>query len=111
MPAESSTNTTIAVVATNATLDKVQMTKIAQMAHDGMARAINPVHTLWDGDTVFAAATGTSKVRVSHSAIGAIAAGGAGHRHCSGRETSPKPAECPELSRFPARSLNRLFSV
>lgn len=74
LPAESETNTTIGIVATNATLDKTQVTKIAQMAHDGMARTINPVHTLWDGDTVFAAATGTSKVRVNHSAIGSIAA-------------------------------------
>lgn len=74
LPAESSTNSTIGVVATNATFDKVQVTKIAQMAQDGLARAINPVHTLWDGDTVFAAATGASKVKVSHSAIGAIAA-------------------------------------
>jgi L-aminopeptidase/D-esterase-like protein len=73
-PDDLSTNTTIGVVATNATLDKVQVTKIAQMAHDGMARTINPVHTLWDGDTVFAAATCASKTQVSHSAIGAIAA-------------------------------------
>jgi L-aminopeptidase/D-esterase-like protein len=74
LPAESSTNTTIGVVATNAILDKVQVTKIAQMAQDGMARAINPVHTLWDGDTLFAVATGAGKIKVSHSAIGAIAA-------------------------------------
>jgi L-aminopeptidase/D-esterase-like protein len=39
-----------------------------------MARTINPTHTLWDGDTLFAAATGTAKTRINHSAIGAIAA-------------------------------------
>jgi len=50
------------------------MTKIAQMTHDGYARAINPVHTLFDGDTVFALSTGTSEVEADESAIGAIAA-------------------------------------
>jgi len=74
LPAQSTTNTTIAVVATNARLDRVQITKIAQMAHDGMARAINPVHTLWDGDTIFSAATGKSDTHVNHSALGAVAA-------------------------------------
>ena len=74
LPAESHTNTTIGIIATNAKLDRVQVTKVAQMAHDGMARAINPVHTLWDGDTLFAVGTGKSTVHVNHSALGAIAA-------------------------------------
>jgi L-aminopeptidase/D-esterase-like protein len=52
------TNTTIAVVATNAELTKTQATKVAQMAHDGMARAILPAHTMFDGDTIFALSTG-----------------------------------------------------
>ncbi len=51
-------NTTIAVVATNLELTKAQATKLAQMAQDGLARAISPAHTLFDGDTVFALATG-----------------------------------------------------
>jgi L-aminopeptidase/D-esterase-like protein len=55
-PAE---NTTIGIVATNARLTKAQATKIAQMAHDGFARAISPSHTPADGDTIFAIATGT----------------------------------------------------
>jgi L-aminopeptidase/D-esterase-like protein len=50
------------------------MTKIAQMAHDGLARAINPVHTMSDGDTIFAMSTGTAKTKAHASAIGAIAA-------------------------------------
>lgn len=54
------TNTTIGVIATDATLTKVQATKLAQMAHDGLARSINPVHTMLDGDTLFALATGRS---------------------------------------------------
>jgi L-aminopeptidase/D-esterase-like protein len=71
---EAGRNTTIGVVATNATFDKAQMTKIAQMAHDGLARAINPVHTTMDGDTLFAASTGTAKSAMDHGVIGAIAA-------------------------------------
>jgi len=51
-------NTTIGVVATNARLTKVQAAKVAQMAHDGLARAIYPAHTMGDGDTIFALATG-----------------------------------------------------
>ncbi len=50
-------NTTIGVVATNAALSKTQMSKVAQMAHDGLARSINPVHTPYDGDTLFALST------------------------------------------------------
>ena len=67
-------NTTLGVVATNARLDKTQATRVAQMAHDGFARAIAPVHTAVDGDLVFALATGsrTGEADVSH--IGALAA-------------------------------------
>lgn len=72
--ADAGRNTTIAVVATNVAFDKTQMTKIAQMAHDGLARTIYPVHTPSDGDTIFAAATGTIPVRANHGHIGALAA-------------------------------------
>ncbi|MBX5456172.1 MAG: P1 family peptidase [Thermogemmatispora sp.] len=51
-------NTTIAVVATSATLSKVSVNKIAQMAHNGLAQVIQPAHTMFDGDTVFALALG-----------------------------------------------------
>jgi L-aminopeptidase/D-esterase-like protein len=51
-------NTTIGVVATDAVLTKAQAQKVAQMAHDGMARAIRPAHTMFDGDTIFCLATG-----------------------------------------------------
>ena len=75
-------NTTIAVVATNAALTKEQANKVAQMAHDGMAQAIHPAHTMFDGDTVFALALGPgsqilhgSPLAAMHtSAIGAAAA-------------------------------------
>lgn len=53
------TNTTIGVVATNAILTPAEVHRIAEMAHDGMARAIRPSHTMFDGDTLFALATGT----------------------------------------------------
>lgn len=67
-------NTTIGVVATNARLSKTDMTKVAQMAHDGLARTINPVHTQFDGDTIFALATGTLDLKVSTGTVGMIAA-------------------------------------
>ncbi len=70
-PGESSA---IGVVATNARLNKTQATKVAQMAHDGFARTINPVHSMMDGDTIFAAATGTSTATADLTTIGAIAA-------------------------------------
>ena len=50
--------TTVGVVATDATLTKAQCGKVSGIAHDGMARAIRPVHTMFDGDTVFTLATG-----------------------------------------------------
>jgi L-aminopeptidase/D-esterase-like protein len=67
-------NTTIGVVATNARLDKVQVAKMAQMAHDGLARAITPAHTPADGDTIFALATGTAEAAADLTTIGALAA-------------------------------------
>ena len=55
-------NTTIGVVATNAKLTKPQVTRLATVAHDGLARAIRPAHTLVDGDTIFGLATGEHEV-------------------------------------------------
>lgn len=67
-------NTTLAVVATNARLDKAQVNKVAQMAHDGLARAIYPVHTPVDGDAVVALATGGFPGTSNLLVIGALAA-------------------------------------
>ncbi len=53
-------NTTIGVIATDAVLDKAQAQRLAQVAHDGLARSINPVHTQLDGDTLFVLGTGAS---------------------------------------------------
>ncbi len=57
IPNSPGTATTLAVIATDATLTKAQCQKLAGIGHDGMARALNPVHTMFDGDTVFAAST------------------------------------------------------
>lgn len=67
------TNTTIGVVATNASLTVSEATRVAEMAHDGMARAIRPSHTMFDGDTLFTLATGTH-TGSSVNAIGILAA-------------------------------------
>jgi len=66
-------NTTIAVVGTNARLTKAQATKVAQMAHDGLARVLVPVHLPSDGDTVFALATG-ERGEADVGVVGALAA-------------------------------------
>lgn len=66
-------NTTLAVVGTNAAFSKTAMTKIAQMSHDGLARAINPVHLPFDGDTVFALST-SSVTGADLGQVGALAA-------------------------------------
>jgi len=73
-PLMAGTATTIGVVATDVVLSKVQATKVAQMAHDGLARTINPVHTAYDGDTIFALATGKSSKKANVTLIGALAA-------------------------------------
>jgi L-aminopeptidase/D-esterase-like protein len=72
--AQPGAHTTIGVVATNAQLTKSEATKVAQMAHDGLARTINPVHSAMDGDTIFAAANGTAQTHADVTTLGAIAA-------------------------------------
>ena len=67
-------NTTLVVVATDAMLTKETANKVAQMADDGLARAIRPVHTMIDGDVVFALATGTKGESVNLNVIGTMAA-------------------------------------
>jgi L-aminopeptidase/D-esterase-like protein len=62
-------STTLGIVATNASMTKPQANKVAQMAHDGLARAIYPVHTTVDGDVVFAA--GTGEVEAAPDIVGA----------------------------------------
>jgi L-aminopeptidase/D-esterase-like protein len=72
--ASSIENTTIGVVATNATLTKPQATKLAQMAHDGYARSIYPSHLMIDGDAIFSLATGARTETPDVNRLGALAA-------------------------------------
>lgn len=65
-------NTTLAVVITNASFDKAQLCKIAGMAHDGYARAIRPVHTSADGDSIYAASVG--ELEADQDLVGILAA-------------------------------------
>jgi len=73
-PERPAANTVVAVVATNATLTQAQARKMAQMAQDGLARVIFPAHTPYDGDTVFALATGRQTSTPNLTVIGALAA-------------------------------------
>ena len=66
------TNTTIAIVATDARLIQAEATRLAIAAHDGMARAIVPSHTLFDGDLIFAAATGEKPLTDPHDDLMAL---------------------------------------
>ena len=67
-------NTTIGVVATNLSLSKAEVTKLAQMGQTGISRTTRPAHTLYDGDCLFALATGSLDSQVELSLLGAVAA-------------------------------------
>lgn len=98
--------TTIGLVATNARLTKTEANRLALMADDGLARAINPSHTTGDGDTVFALATGRWSGQVSVSVIGALAAEALAEaivRAVSKAETLEGVPSARELGTVPAR--------
>ena len=65
-------NTTIGAIITNAKLDKTSLTKVAGMAHDGYARVIKPVHTTFDGDSIYAMSSSTIPADIN--VVGTIAA-------------------------------------
>ncbi|MCM2252055.1 MAG: P1 family peptidase [Ramlibacter sp.] len=67
-------NTTIGVIATDAVITKVQASRLATVGHDGLARSINPVHTLSDGDTLFALGTGRAGKAAAMTLLGTMAA-------------------------------------
>lgn len=69
-PGFSNSNTTIGVIATNAIINKAQGNKIAQVAHNGLARSINPIHTMVDGDALFV--MGTNKIQSDINLITAM---------------------------------------
>lgn len=72
-PASPSLNTTIGVVATDVSLNKSEVARVASVAHDGLARAIRPAHSMFDGDTIFGLATGVATVPDSVVEFGAAA--------------------------------------
>jgi L-aminopeptidase/D-esterase-like protein len=99
-------NTTIGLVATNARLTKTEINRVALMADDGFARAINPSHTTGDGDTVFALATGRWEGQATPTLIGALAAEAMAEaivRAVSMAETSNGVPSAKELGTVPAR--------
>jgi L-aminopeptidase/D-esterase-like protein len=73
-PILAGTNTTIGVIATDAVITKAQASRLATMAHDGLARTINPVHTMSDGDTLFTLATGQAGKSPGMMVLGTMAA-------------------------------------
>jgi len=97
--AEIGANTTIGIIATNATLDKAQAQRVAIMAHDGLARAIRPIHTPFDGDTLFALSTGDRPLggpaARALTQIGAVAA------DCVARAVGRAVFEADSLGAFP----------
>ncbi len=95
--------TTIGVVATDAALDKAQCTKLASMAHDGLARSISPIHTPYDGDTMFALATGSgcdpADARGPARPVGVLAAEVTARAVLHAVEHAPRPARLPGRAR------------
>jgi L-aminopeptidase/D-esterase-like protein len=99
-------NTTIGLVATNARLTKTDVNRMALMADDGFARAINPSHTTGDGDTIFALATGRWDGEANVSIVGALAAEAMAEaivRAASKAESSYGVPSARELGTVPAR--------
>jgi L-aminopeptidase/D-esterase-like protein len=99
-------NTTIGLVATNARLTKTEINRVALMADDGFARAINPSHTTGDGDTVFALATGRWAGEANVTIIGTLAAEAMAEaivRAVSKAETLAGVPSAKELGTVPAR--------
>jgi L-aminopeptidase/D-esterase-like protein len=99
-------NTTIGLVATNAKMSKVDINRVAMMADDGFARAITPSHTVGDGDTVFALATGRWDGEANPTIVGALAAEAMAEaivRAATHAESSHGVPSARELGSIPAR--------
>jgi L-aminopeptidase/D-esterase-like protein len=99
-------NTTIGLVATNAKLSKADVNRLAIMGDDGFSRAINPSHTMGDGDTVFALATGRWEGDANLTIVGALAAEAMAEaivRAAAQAESSHGIPSARELGTVPAR--------
>ncbi len=91
-----SQNTTIGVVATNAKLTKPEINKVAQMAHDGCARAIRPVHTMYDGDAIFGLST--CEVKADATSVGILGAEVTARAIVDGIKTAKSLGGLPSMS-------------
>ena len=91
-------NTTLAVVITNASFDKSQLCKIAGMGHDGYARAINPVHTSADGDSIYAVSVGD--VRADQDLVGMLAAEVISEAIIRAAENAESACDFPSVSKL-----------
>lgn len=98
------TNTTIGVVATNIMLSKVQLKKIAQMAHDGFARAINPAHTMYDGDTIFAVSVPFQKEFIGSASADTVNLVGTASAEVMARAIIHAANQAESVSNYPAAS-------
>ena len=107
LAANSIGNTTIAVVATSASLSKHQVNKMAQMAHDGIAQTIHPAHTMFDGDTIFGLAMGPKLQNMTNATIAAsqVSAIGAAAATTLARAIIKAVQNATELHGVPAASL------
>lgn len=95
-------NTTLVVVATNLAIDRAGARRIATMAHDGIARAVRPVHTPFDGDTVFALSTGTKQISGGADAVpAALSRVGSLAADCAARAIARGVYEAETLGDFP----------
>lgn len=97
LPASPAANTTIAIVATNVKLDKGEARRVALMADDGLSRSIRPVHTPFDGDTVFALSTG----KLPLSDLGMLTLVGHMAADCLARAVARGVYHAETLGRFP----------
>ena len=95
-------NTTIGVVVTDATLTKEQANRVATIAHDGIARAVRPAHTMYDGDTVFCLSTG--RCDAPRDAVEAVAADVVARAIASGVRAAKRHGGAPRGRRRPTRS-------
>ncbi len=96
-------NTTLVVVATNLAVDRAGARRIATMAHDGIARAVRPVHTPFDGDTVFTLSTGTKQIPGGVEALpAALSRVGSLAADCAARAIARGVFEAETLGDFPS---------
>lgn len=98
------TNTTLVAVVTDIALEREELNRLAQMAHDGLARVIDPVHTMYDGDVVFAVSTRKRKADLDLSVLGAKVAHLTSEAIVSGVKAAQGFQNCPSWSDLKGRT-------